>query len=199
MARKAKPKRKSKPIPPPITGLQESNPACADNSASSLVSLLYKWWSYVWGCLGPVLTVFSLYYAFYPSISITPGGQLDPKDPFSIPFTIGNNNLFSVHDIRAAFHLDHLIGFTESGTRVEFEDCGINTLPTIDKLPSKVSIVRFLDVKRIVHVKRIKEAEISLELYFKPPWPYPQNPQFHQRYSAYVSDEGNIYWLPTYE
>ncbi len=155
----------------------------------------YRYWGYLWGVLGPVLSVFGLWYSNYPSISIVPGTQLDPSDSFSVPFTIRNDNRYALHNVHIVFGLDRVRSSIDGGARVNFTHCSFEPPARAPLLEARTSVTRV--ARMTSRGLKISEADISVNVTYEPLWCYPSARCFKQQYKAYITEAGTVYWMAT--
>lgn len=56
-------------------------------------------WKDFWSFVGPILTVVGLLNYYWPSISISTGARLDPKQDFQTQFVVTNTGNVPIHDV----------------------------------------------------------------------------------------------------
>lgn len=154
-------------------------------------SSLYRYWSYIWGVLGPALTLFALYYTFSPSITVTPGNELDIKNPFQIPFVIKNENIYSVSITDISFGIEKIL--TKNGALLINFSIALDQKMPIKILPKRQT-TQFCVFDKMFRTAPIVSGIISAQIKYKTPWFYP-NKFFNQTYRLYFGDN-KTYWVP---
>jgi hypothetical protein len=61
---------------------------------------------WTWAVIGGVSILLSLLLPFLADVSFTPRTRLDPTDPFSTLFTVTNEGVFDIEDVRFACHMN---------------------------------------------------------------------------------------------
>jgi len=187
--KKKKNKRKSRQQPKkqPLKEILPQHP----KKNKSFFSFLFRYWAYVWGVLGPILTVFALYYTFFPSVSITPANELNIKNPCQIPFIIENPNIYSITMNHFYFHIKTVT--TETGTTITNLNIG-EILKQPVKIYPKRKTTQFFSLDKYFKTSLIKSGIVSAEIQYETPWYY-RNINFEQFYRIHIIDN-KVYWAP---
>lgn len=177
---------------------QEEPPIGAKVRAYFFAHRVWKIWSYFWGILGPILTLFAIYVNYYPSIHVSPGQQLSASDPFSVPFLITNPNKYRLTNVRVVFEMPYLLASIKNGGPNEFLNCSIRTVPTIPSVNSQSSVACFFQLDHIFkNISLMQKGTIEAVITYDPPWFYGSNREYKQRYNLYIADDRSIYWIAT--
>ncbi|NPV04668.1 MAG: hypothetical protein HPY67_08050 [Syntrophaceae bacterium] len=156
----------------------------------------YPTWNRVWGFFGPILTIVGLYFSFFPSIAVIPGSQMDPSNPFSIPFEIQNPNQYAITNVRVAFEATHFEAENEQGGKIILFNSIFLDTPLIPKILSKGRVQCFFNNSSILIMKpKVLMGTIKIKIKYDPPWFYFGEKSLEQKYDAYITQEGRLYWI----
>ena len=109
MSKKSKRHNKQSQKPSAELPPKKALPAKGDPASSNRLGRL----SLILDLVAIVLSIFGVILwapSFRPLVQLENGNYVDPSDPFNAPFTISNNGLFAVHDVRFSCVIYYMVG-----------------------------------------------------------------------------------------
>jgi hypothetical protein len=144
--------------------------------------------SKTWASIGGLSTLVGLllaYLTFRPDISIEPYKLLDPANAFSEQFTVQNNSVYALYDVRATCNIDSM----KAGAAT-FDNVGGAIGVIADRLSPKESTT--VDCRSEIY--GINQVEITIGLTFKPSY-WPADKNLGRRFKGKKDSHGEIEWV----
>jgi hypothetical protein len=111
------------------------------------------------------LTIISVYYSFQTKIKISTKLPLNPKDPFTAPFILENESVFSIYEIEYYYYIRELKTKQNSGIQ------GIYTQThrtLVSELASGQRTVIFIILEPYLYFPNIIKGDIDIHIKYKP-------------------------------
>jgi hypothetical protein len=128
------------------------------------LKLSYAVWSFIFGIIGPI----SIVYSFYPSVSVPSSSSLDKGNPFSAPFIISNQSMFTMSNVQISYKLKK-VNLNYGKSKGNIYNSAVS-VPGAEEIRRHQSITRFLTIDRIIGsdvIPKIDYAQVDLTIRYK--------------------------------